>query len=180
MYTVRQKTSWISCIPMFLYLFSIDQRICAGRATIIDHIYTNDLNANRMTAQDILVTDITDHYPVFNFSQPFGYIQSNEDDKFFYARRINQSNMKLFKYFVSQSNWSEITNKHRCNDAFHAFYSVIKSCYYQVFPLIKLKKKYAKQTSWVTNGLWASIINNKANLRDLIAATGLVILLKLN
>ena len=45
----------------------------------------------------------------------------------------------------------------RCNDAFNAFYSIIKSCYFQAFPLIRLKTKYAKQAPWVTNGLRASI-----------------------
>ena len=109
-------------------------RVTAETATIIDHIYTNDLNATRMTAQGIRVTDITDHYPVFHFSQPFGNSQSNEDDGFFYTRRINQSNMKLFKYLVSQSKWSEILNKPKCNDAFDAFYNIIKYCYHQAFP----------------------------------------------
>ena len=66
--------------------------------------------------------------------------------------------MKLFKYLVSQSNWTEILNKPKCNDAFDEFYIIIKSCYYQAFPLIKLKKKYAKQAPWVTSGLRASII----------------------
>ena len=143
----------------FIPLINRPTRVTAETATIIDHIYTNDLNATRMTAQGILVTDITDHYPVFHFSQPFGNSQSNEDEGFFYTRRITQSNMKLFKYLVSQSTWSEILNKPRCNDAFDAFYSIIKSCYYQAFPLIKQKKKYAKQAPWVTNGLRASIIN---------------------
>ena len=43
--------------------------------------------------------------------------------------------MKLFKYLVSQSNWTEILNKPKCNDAFDAVYTIIKSCYYQDFSL---------------------------------------------
>ena len=42
-------------------------RATAETATIIDHIYTYDLDATRATAQGIVVTDITDHYPMFNF-----------------------------------------------------------------------------------------------------------------
>ena len=52
--------------------------------------------------------------------------------------------MKLFKYLVSQSNWTDMLNKPKCYDTFDAFYTIIKS-YYQAFPLIKLKKKYGKQ-----------------------------------
>ena len=66
--------------------------------------------------------------------------------------------MKLFKYLVSQSNWTEMLNKSKCYDAFDAFYIIIRSCYYQASPLIKLKKKYAIQAPWVTSGLRASII----------------------
>ena len=46
--------------------------VTSETATIIDHIYSNDLNVTRTTVQCILVTDITDHYPTFHFSQPFG------------------------------------------------------------------------------------------------------------
>ena len=142
----------------FIPLINRPTRVTSETATIIDHIYSNDLNVTRTIVQGILVTDITAHYPIFHFSQPFGYSQLNRDDTVFYTRRINLSNMKLFKFLVSQSNWTEILNEPQCNDAFDAFYTIIKSCYYQAFPLIKFKKKYAKQVPWVTSGLRASII----------------------
>ena len=66
--------------------------------------------------------------------------------------------MKLLKYLVSQSNTTEILNKPKCNDAFDAFCTIIKFCYYQAFLLVKLRKKYAKQAPWVTSGLRASIM----------------------
>ena len=144
----------------FIALINRPTRVTAETATVIDHIYSNNLNATQKTIQGILVTDITDHYPVFHFTQPFSYSQSNNDDTCFYTRRINQSNMKFFKYLISQCNWTGVINESRCNDAFNAFYSIIKSCYYQAFPLIRLKTKYAKQAPWVTNGLRASITKN--------------------
>ena len=114
----------------FIPLINRPTRVTYETATIIDHIYSNDLNVTRTTVQGILV-----HYPIFHFSQPFGYSQPNKDDTVFYTRRINLSNMKLFKYLVSQSNWTEISNKPKCNDAFDAVYTIIKSCYYQDFSL---------------------------------------------
>ena len=162
MYTVRQQMFLdIMCSNGFIPLINRPTRVTSETATNIDHIYSNDLNVTRTTAQSILVTDITDHYPIFHFSQPFGYSQPNKDDTVFYTRRINLSNMKLFKYLVSQSNWTEISNKPKCNDAFDVFYTINKSCYYQAFPRIKLKKKYAKQAPWVISGLRASIIYKK-------------------
>ena len=141
----------------FIPLINRPTRVTAETATIIDHIYSNDLNATRKTIQGILVTDITDHYPVFHFTQPFGYSQSNNGDTCFYTWRMNQSNMKSFKYLISQCYWAGVINESKCNDAFNAFYSIIKSCYYQAFTLIRLKAKYTKQTPWVSNGLRASI-----------------------
>ena len=129
----------------FIPLINRPTRVTAETATVIDHIYSSDLNATRKTIQGILVTDITDHYHVFHFTQPFGYSQSNNYDTCFYTRRINQSNMKSFKYLISQCNWAGVINESRCNDALNAFYSIIKSCYYQAFPLIRLKTKYSKK-----------------------------------
>ena len=47
---------------------------------------------------------------------------------------MNISNIKLFKFLASQSIWTELLNKPKCNDALDAFYTIIKSCYYQAFP----------------------------------------------
>ena len=55
----------------FIHLINRPTRGTAETATVIDHIYSNDLNATRKTIQGILVTDITDHNPVFHFIQPF-------------------------------------------------------------------------------------------------------------
>ena len=125
-------------IPLIIFRRT---RVTAGTATIIDHIYSNDLNATQKTVQGILVTDITDHYPLFHSSQPFGYSQSNNDDACFYNRRINQSNIRSFKYLISLCNWAEVINESRCNDTFHAFYSNIESCYYQAFPLVQVQNE---------------------------------------
>ena len=121
----------------FIPLINRPSRVTSETATIIDY---NIQMIWMSLERQYKVSDITDHYPIFHFSQPFGYSQPNKDDTVFYTRRINLSNMKLFKYLVSQSNWTEILNKPKCNDAFDAFYTIIKSCYYQAFPLIKLKK----------------------------------------
>ena len=53
--------------------------------------------------------------------------------------------MKSSKYFTSHYDWAEVINELRCNDAFNEYYSIIKSCFYQAFTLVRLKMKYAKQ-----------------------------------
>ena len=75
-------------------------RVTYETTTIITYIQMIWMSLERTTVQGILVTDITDHYPIFHFSQPFDYSQSKKDDTVFYTRRANLSNTKLFKYLV--------------------------------------------------------------------------------
>ena len=52
----------------FIPLISRPTRITENSATLIDHIYTNSYHVNTAMYQGVLVTDITDHYPVFHIS----------------------------------------------------------------------------------------------------------------
>ena len=64
---LRQTTDFLDIMYFngFIPLINRPTRVTAETATIIDHIYSNDLNATRKTIQGILVTDITDHYLYF-------------------------------------------------------------------------------------------------------------------
>ena len=81
----RQTTDFLDIMYSngLIPLINRPTRVTSETATIIDHIYSNDLNVTRTTVKGILVTGITDHYPIFNFSQPFGCSQPNKDDTVF-------------------------------------------------------------------------------------------------
>ena len=74
----RQTTDFLDIMYSngFIPLINRPTRVTSETGTIIDHIYSNDLNVTRTTVQGILVTDITDHYPIFHFPQPF-WLRSN-------------------------------------------------------------------------------------------------------
>ena len=124
--------------------------------------------------QGILVTDITDHYPIFHMCRLFNSTSSIAEDEFFYTRRMNQSNLKTFKMLISKNDWNDVMSKSTCGDAFDIFYAHIKSCYHQAFPLIKVKRKSTKHAPWVTEGLrTATKVKNKLYKRSLRHPTAL-------
>ena len=49
----------------FIPLINRPTRVTETTATIIDHIYTNNYNVNSKLLQGILVTDVSDHFPIF-------------------------------------------------------------------------------------------------------------------
>ena len=120
----------------FIHLINRLTPVTSQSATIIDHLYTNDLNVSNAMFQGILVTDITGHYPNFHKCRLFNFTCSNETDEYLYTRRINLSNLKTFKIFIYRNDWNYVMNKTTCCDAFHTFYAHIESCYHQAFPLI--------------------------------------------
>ena len=54
-----------------------------SQSAIIYHLYTNNLNVSNAMFQGILLTDITDHYPIFHMCRLFNSICSNETDECF-------------------------------------------------------------------------------------------------
>ena len=132
-------------------------RVTHQSATLIDHIFTNNINQCENMLQGILLTDITDHYPIFHMCCISNVNSSNSDEDIYYCRRINNKNKQQFKISISELNWNNVISKHLCNDAFNIFYAQMKECYYKAFPLIKCKRKTSKCAPWITDGLLGSI-----------------------
>ena len=67
--------------------------------------------------QDVLVTDITDHYPVFHISH-FHNNQANNIDTFFLMLKINKIDMNAFRNTIINVEWSAVDDIPDCEDAF--------------------------------------------------------------
>ena len=68
--------------------------------------------------QGVLVTDITDHYPVFLISH-FHDNQANNIDMFYLVRKINEIKMNAFRNTIINFKWSAVNDIHDCEDAFN-------------------------------------------------------------
>ena len=68
-------------------------RVTDHSATLIDHIFTSCITASNFY-QGILVTDITDHYPIFHIAH--FEINKEPTDEYIYKRNMSTSSYTSF------------------------------------------------------------------------------------
>ena len=90
----------------FFPLINWPTRITTSSATIIDNIFTNNLFHAGASCQGILVTDISDHLPIFhiNCCQKI----SQESDIFVSTRNFSFHNRQSFQNALDETDWEEI------------------------------------------------------------------------
>ena len=135
-------------------------RVTNHSATLIDHIFTNTYDATNFF-QGILVTDITDHYPIFHVAH-FDH-DSKPKDEYFYKRNMSLNNYSSFYEDISKTDWSEVYNLNNCQRSFSLFYDKMKYQFDKSFPLKRIRKGYKNKLPWLTDDLRNSI-NHKNKL----------------
>ena len=148
----------------FIPVINRPTRVTDHSATLIDHIFVNCYENNVSMYQGILVTDITDHYPIFHIAH-FEKLSSLKDD-YYLTRKMNLKNYETFKLLISQYDWSNVTNHDTCQNAFTLFYDNLKSLFDKAFPVVRVKKRYNNKIPWLTESLKVSIkTKNKLYIR---------------
>ena len=129
-------------------------RITESNSTLIDHIWTNDLNHKTCMKSHIIVTDITDHLPCITVvTNPelnlSGYktISSrnfNDSNRLAFNKRIEQAK-NVLAFYVNNKYESNIDKK------FDDYFDHITRIYNDCFPIIT-KKIHMKSFSkpWIT------------------------------
>ena len=138
----------------YIPLINRPTRVTSQTATLIDHILSNNV-IGKSLYQGVLLTDITDHYPVFSITHDDSI--NNEDNEYVIFRNMKKENYDKFHQFISDIDWTSITNITSCEHAFTLFHNKIKACYNQSFPVQKLKRKYNNRLPWLTDDLKAAI-----------------------
>ena len=88
--------------------------------------------------QGILVTDITDHYPIFHIA--LLPQKMNSEDDYYYNRKMTEKNYEKFKKSVADFDWNKIILLDTCSLAFSEFHLVITQLFNKAFPVCKIKK----------------------------------------
>ena len=108
-------------------------------ATLIDNILTNNVENINHSDQDILVTVMTDHYPVFHIHR----IPNDQETKVYFMKRIySMKNKQAFIESIAETDWSEIYNVTSTEIAFNAFHKKLMNLLKKCFMKIRVKKKY--------------------------------------
>ena len=140
----------------FSYIPMINRptRVTQSSATLIDNIFVNDYSQDNVYNSGILITDITDHFPVYSISSN---IRVLSDQQCRVIRKINSATQAEFLEKLQKINWDDIYQSDDTEHAFNIFHNTISSLYNEVFPKILVKSVYRNRKPWLSDGLKYSI-----------------------
>ena len=137
----------------FFPLINKPTRVQNDTATIIDNIYCN-YDYNEKLVNGILVTDISDHFPIFSINHS---TELNKTVNYFYSRSFSQRNIEKFLNMLNEFDWNHLYSHTDCNLAFTYFHSNYKKIYDTCFPTKRTKKGYLNKKPWLSMALKNSI-----------------------
>ena len=110
-------------------------RITTHSNTLIDNIFTNNLSDSSHSG--LLINDITDHLPVFTFTdQP---LQHNHKEKHYsYIRTLNENSINLFRTALDNQNWENVYSEDDVDIAYDKCMEVFTTLYNQCCPIKKI------------------------------------------
>ena len=142
----------------FLPLISKPTRVANQSATLIDNIFCNILP---LPESGIILSDISDHYPIFAQIP----IKLTTKQKIFQKRRkITPENLTTLKNSLAEIDWSFL-NTSDINLSYENFIKTINTEIDNHIPLCNIKNNYKRtpRLPWITKSLLRSI-NRKNNL----------------
>ena len=144
----------------FTPLISKPTRIAEHSSTLIDNIFTN---MHPLPEAGIVISDITDHFPIFTDFKIFSPRPKTEE---IYKRNFSNDNIELFIENLNNVDWSVLYNMTDVDTSFDEFMSTVSTLYDQCIPLTKINSRNRKRIArspWITPGLLRSI-NRKEKL----------------
>jgi hypothetical protein len=143
----------------FFPLINKPTRVTSNSATIIDNIFSNELTSDKQTLNGILVTSISDHFPIFHLQSDN---RAKTNDNFIFTRKISDTNKKCFIDSLSNCSWEDVMNNSDPNEAFSLFHDTIMTIYNKCFPIRKIKIGYKTKLVWLSEDLKKMIkVKNK-------------------
>ena len=137
----------------FLPLISKPTRVANQSATLIDNIFCNILP---LPESGIVLSDISDHYPIFAQIP----IKLTTKQKFFQKRRkITPENLTTLQKSLAETDWSFLYNTTDINQSYEYFITTINSEIDNHIPLCNIKNKYKRtpRLPWITKSVLRSI-----------------------
>ena len=134
----------------FIPLITLPTRIKHQSATLIDHIWSNNICCR--SSVGILIDSLSDHFPVF-------YIEEGKSEKFNLpdkiTRNINSKTIPAFCKLLKSASWKNVVSEDNPKQSFENFFEIINSARDISFPEIKVKQKIKelKPNPWMTTGL---------------------------
>ena len=105
----------------FEFLYSIGlfpaitrpSRITSETYTLIDNIFTKNINFNKKCCSGLLINDISDHLPIFVISDNLDRKHESKKDR--YVRNLSDENISTFSMALSDKNCDNVMNATHVN-----------------------------------------------------------------
>ena len=130
-------------------------RISSKSATLIDNIFTNDIETPSNGGN--ITTAISDHFPQFCQLDIFEKTSNKKEVK--YGRSYKHFNQNEFENELKKIDWNLIFLGKNSEGALDAFYKTIEKLLDEMAPIRRLTKKEIDllKRPWITSGLLKSI-----------------------
>ena len=132
-------------------------RITASTASLIDNIFTNNQSESLRSKQGILLTDITDHFPIFHIIKDSTSATINSNELSIVKRLFTANNKQIFQEAISKVDWGSINMIPNAQEAFTAFHEKLYDIFDKCFPRKKIVFKYNNHKPWLTDELKSAI-----------------------
>ena len=144
---------------VFFPLITRPTRITSNTATLIDNIFTNNLN--NFSVSGLMFWNISDHLPIFTL-----LLDQNKDlnkTSWLSFRDKSANNVAKFKDRLANVTWDELSEYNDPNCVYRCFLDKFTAIYNNCFPFKKVKvKNVTLRKPWITKGLLKSV--RKKNL----------------
>lgn len=125
-------------------------RITTTSATLIDNIFTNKMD---QLDAGLLITDISDHLPVFAVFQNVFKVNSRSIYESRIVRHRTPEAIEVFKEELGRQNWDDVYSYENPNEAYDIFLEKILNIYDKCCPLKAIKVNHKIQKPWFTKGI---------------------------
>ena len=131
-------------------------RITDHSATLIDHIYTNNIQVNNRITSGIITTDISDHFATFSITQLQDKIKPQITFKT--TRDLSEANLSKFKTELNQTDFSTIYQTTCPTVAYTNFINIYSEAFEKTCPLRTkiINEKKINHEPWLTKGILKS------------------------
>ena len=128
-------------------------RLSTTSATLIDHIYSNNITSNAQAG--IILTDVADHFGVFH---AFDYKTKKLKQQELSRRCMSDRNIATFRSKLNTLSYQTVFDTDCPNEAYDKFMNIYTTSFKNAFPIKKIKpnKKFIKREPWFSQGLLVS------------------------
>ena len=127
----------------FYPLITKPTRVTAHTSTLIDNIFTNNIQQVDKSINGIIFSDISDHLPIVHMCSTNTTYNTNNDkiSGSYYRRMINNNNISLFTESLKELTWDSVTIESDPIQCFKTFSEIFSENYESNFPLKKYQIK---------------------------------------